>query len=54
MDALADPAMQARLVDFGMEPFPREQQTSEALHTLQKTHAQKWGPIIKELGIKAE
>jgi hypothetical protein len=32
----------------------REQQTPEALGTLQNASAEKWWPIIKELGIKAE
>jgi tripartite-type tricarboxylate transporter receptor subunit TctC len=52
--ALADPALQARLVDLGFETFPREQQTSETLGALVKADAAKWWPIIKELGIKAE
>jgi hypothetical protein len=34
--------------------FPRERQTPEALGALQKADAEKWWPIIKELGIKAE
>jgi tripartite-type tricarboxylate transporter receptor subunit TctC len=52
--ALADPGVESRLLDFGMEPFPRDQQTPEALHALQKAFAEKWWPIIRELGIKAE
>jgi tripartite-type tricarboxylate transporter receptor subunit TctC len=54
VEALADPAVRSRLIEFGMEPYPRDQQTPEALHTLQKAYAEKWWPIIKELGIKAE
>jgi tripartite-type tricarboxylate transporter receptor subunit TctC len=54
VDALADPAVRSRLVDLGMEIFPRDQQTPEALNALQKADAEKWWPIIKELGIKAE
>jgi hypothetical protein len=38
----------------GLEIFPREQQTSEALGALVKADAEKWWPIVKELGIKAE
>jgi tripartite-type tricarboxylate transporter receptor subunit TctC len=54
VDALADQAVRSRLVDLGFEIFPREQQTREALGALQKADAEKWWPIIKELGIKAE
>jgi tripartite-type tricarboxylate transporter receptor subunit TctC len=54
VEALADPAVRARLVEFGSEIFPRGQQTPEALGALVKADAEKWWPIIKELGIKAE
>jgi tripartite-type tricarboxylate transporter receptor subunit TctC len=52
--ALADPAVRSRLVDIGPEIFPRDQQTPEALGALQKADAERWWPIIKELGLKAE
>jgi tripartite-type tricarboxylate transporter receptor subunit TctC len=52
--ALADPAVRSRLADLGMENFPPEQQTPEALGALVKADAERWWPIIKELGIKAE
>jgi tripartite-type tricarboxylate transporter receptor subunit TctC len=51
--ALADPAVRSRLADLG-EVFPPEQQTPEALGALGKADAEKWWPIIKELGIRAE
>jgi hypothetical protein len=54
VEALADPAVRSRLVDLGLEIFPRERQTPEALGALQKSDAEKWWPIIKQLGIKAE
>jgi len=54
VDALADPAVRARLADLGQEIFPREQQTPEALGAFQKAEIEKWWPIIKEAGIKAE
>ena len=54
VEALADPAVRTRLADLGADIFPREQQTLEALRALQKASAEKWWPIIKELGIKAE
>ncbi len=54
VEALADPAVRSRLADLGMEVFPRERQTPETLGALVKADAEKWWPIIKELGIKAE
>jgi len=39
---------------LGLEIFPRERQTPEALDALVKADAEKWWPIIKESGIKAE
>ena len=54
VEALADPAVRLRLVDLGLEIFPRERQSPEALGAMVKADAAKWWPIIKELGIKAE
>jgi tripartite-type tricarboxylate transporter receptor subunit TctC len=54
VEALADPAVRARFTDLGLEVFPREQQTPEALGAMVKADAAKWWPIIKELGIKGE
>jgi tripartite-type tricarboxylate transporter receptor subunit TctC len=54
VEALADPAVRSRLADLGMEVFPRERQTAETLGALVKADAEKWWPLIKELGIKAE
>ena len=52
--ALADPAVRSRLADLGLEVFPCERQTPEALGALVKADAEKWWPLIKKLGIKAE
>ena len=52
--ALADPAVRSRLADLGMEFFPPERQTPEALAALVKADAEKWWPIMKEFGIKAD
>jgi hypothetical protein len=46
--------VQARLADLGPEIFPRERQTPEALSALQKAEIEKWWPIIKAAGIRAE
>jgi tripartite-type tricarboxylate transporter receptor subunit TctC len=54
MDALADTSVRQRLADVGQEIFPREQQTPEALVAFQKAEIDKWWPIIKAAGIKAE
>ena len=54
VQALADPAMPSRLAKIGYEIFPREQQTPEALRALQKAQIDKWWPLVKEFGIKAE
>jgi tripartite-type tricarboxylate transporter receptor subunit TctC len=52
VEALADQAVRSRLLDLGLEVYPRERQTPEALDALRKADAEKWWPIIKELGIK--
>jgi tripartite-type tricarboxylate transporter receptor subunit TctC len=54
LEALADPAVRSRLADLGFEVFPPEQQTPEALGALVTAGVDKWWPIIKESGIKAQ
>jgi len=40
--------------DLGHEIFPREQQTPEALAQLQKAEIEKWWPVIRAAGIRAD
>jgi tripartite-type tricarboxylate transporter receptor subunit TctC len=54
VEALADPAVRSQFADLGFEILPRERQTPEALGALVKADIDKWWPIIKELGIRAE
>ena len=52
--ALADPTVQQRFRDFGQSIWPRAQQTPEALAAHQKAEIERWWPIIKAAGIKAQ
>jgi tripartite-type tricarboxylate transporter receptor subunit TctC len=52
--AMADPVVRGRMADLGLEIPPREQQSPEALGKLQKAEIDKWWPIIKAAGIKAD
>jgi tripartite-type tricarboxylate transporter receptor subunit TctC len=52
--AMADPVVQKRFADLGLEVPPPEQQSAAALGALQKAEIEKWWPIIKAAGIKAE
>jgi tripartite-type tricarboxylate transporter receptor subunit TctC len=54
VEALADQGVRSRLADLGFTVYPRERQSPEALNALRKADAEKWWPIIKELGIKPE
>jgi len=52
--ALADPTVQQRFADQGQEIPPPAQQTPQALGAHQKAEIEKWWPIIKAAGIKAD
>ena len=52
--ALADTAVRKRFAELGQEIPPREQQTPDGLHALQRAEADKWWPIIKAAGIRAD
>ena len=51
VEALADPAIQKRFTELGLDVAPREQQTPEGLAAFQKAEIAKWWPIIKAAGI---
>ena len=53
-NGLADAAVRSRFADIGMQVFPRERQTPDALRAHQKAEIAKWWPIIKAAGIKVE
>jgi len=52
--ALADPAVRARLAAIGQDIFPSDQQTPEALGAFHRTEIEKWWPILKAANIKGE
>ena len=52
--ALADPQTRKRLIDLGQDIYPPEEETPEGLHAFQTAEIEKWWPIIKAAGIKAQ
>ena len=54
MQVLADPAVEARFSELGLDVAAPEQQTPEGLAAFQKAEIEKWWPIIKAAGVKAE
>ena len=53
-ETLADSAVRERLADLGQEIPTREQQTPEALFAHHKAEIDKWWPMIRAAGLKAE
>jgi tripartite-type tricarboxylate transporter receptor subunit TctC len=51
---LADPAVQKRFDELGIQITPLAQQSPEALRGFQKAEAERWWPIIKAANLKAE
>ena len=54
VEALADPSVRQRFADLGLDVASREQQSPEGLAAFHKAEIDKWWPIIKAAGIKAE
>jgi len=54
VEALADEGVRKRLMDLGQEIPPREQQTPEALFAHHKAEIEKWWPLVKAAGVKAD
>jgi tripartite-type tricarboxylate transporter receptor subunit TctC len=53
-EAYGDPVLRSRIAEFGQDIFPREQQTPEALAAFHRAEIEKWWPIIRAAGIRAE
>jgi tripartite-type tricarboxylate transporter receptor subunit TctC len=52
--ALADPKVQTRLAELGLDLASREQQTPEGFAAFHRAETAKWWPVIKASGIKVE
>ncbi len=51
---LADPELQKRMTEMGLDNVDGNQHTPEALGALRQAEIDKWWPIIKAAGLKAE
>ena len=54
VQALADPKVQARFAELGLDLASREQQTPEGCAAFLKAEMDKWWPVIKAANIKVE
>ncbi len=53
-EILADPSVQQRFDELGIQISPRERQSPEALRAFQKAESERWWPIIKASNLKLE
>ena len=53
VETLADPVVQKRFDELGVQITARDQQTPDALRSFQKAEAERWWPIIKAANISA-
>jgi tripartite-type tricarboxylate transporter receptor subunit TctC len=51
---LAEPSLKAKFAELGLDVASAQQQTPEGLAAFQKAEIEKWWPIIKAAGVKAE
>src|ERR1700676_2240715 len=54
VQVLADPSVQRRFDELGIEITPLVQQSPEALRAFQKAETERWWPIIRAANLKAE
>ena len=54
VQVLADPSVQKRFDELGIQIAPLAQQSPEALRGFQKAEAERWWPIIKASNLRAE
>lgn len=54
VQALAEPKVQARLAELGLDLASREQQSPEGVAAYHKAEIDKWWPVIKAANIKVE
>ena len=54
MQVLADPSVQKRFAELGIQITPPAQQSPEALRAFQKTESERWWPIIRASNIKVD
>ncbi len=54
VDTLADATVRTRFNDLGQDIPPREEQTVQALAAFHKQEIDKWFPLIRDAGIRAE
>jgi tripartite-type tricarboxylate transporter receptor subunit TctC len=54
VEAMADPAVQQKFRDLGLDMPPKDQLTPEALGNWQKAEIAKWWPMIKAANVKVQ